>query len=142
MDLCARAWEPVLASFATILGEDLYPPSRRRAGGYQPQRHLVSVTGELVSGFVNVTFDEHERAGEISMIAVDTDAQRQGIATRLTELALDEMRARGINLATVATGGGPGHAPARRTYELVGFTACAQVWYAKLLDEPAAGGRR
>ncbi len=67
------------------------------------------------------------------MIAVDPDAQRHGIATQLTEFALGEMRARGLDLATVATGGDPGHAPARRTYEKAGFTACPQVWYAKLL---------
>jgi len=33
----------------------------------------------------------------------------------------------------VATGGDPGHAPARATYEKAGFTGCPQVWYAKLL---------
>jgi hypothetical protein len=43
------------------------------------------------------------------------------------------MRARGIDLATVSTGGDPGHAAARRTYESAGFTAFPQVWYAKLL---------
>ena len=43
------------------------------------------------------------------------------------------MRARGLDLAIVATGGDPGHAPARRTYEKAGFTGCPQVWYAKLL---------
>ena len=38
--------------------------------------------------------------------------------------------ARGMGLAT---GGDPGHAPARRTYERAGFTGCPQVWYAKRL---------
>ena len=46
---------------------------------------------------------------------------------------LEEMRARGLDLAIVATGGDPGHAPARRTYEKAGFIGSPQVWYAKLL---------
>ena len=48
------------------------------------------------------------------------------------------MRRRGITLATVATGGDPGHAPARRTYEKAGFTSFPQVLYSRILapDEP------
>ena len=42
------------------------------------------------------------------MIAVEPTAQRNGIATRLTVLALDEMRARDLDLAFVSTGGDPG----------------------------------
>jgi ribosomal protein S18 acetylase RimI-like enzyme len=61
-------------------------------------------------GFVNVVFDQHERSAEIPMIAVDPAAQRQGIATKLTEFVLDQMRARGIDLA-IATGGDPGRPP-------------------------------
>lgn len=72
-------------------------------------------------------------AGEIDMIAVHPRAQRRGIAGRLTGLALDEMRKRGIDLAIVATGGEPGHAPARATCERAGSTGCPQVWYAKQL---------
>jgi hypothetical protein len=43
------------------------------------------------------------------------------------------MRARGITLAIVATGGDPGHATARATCERAGFTGAPQVWYAKQL---------
>jgi hypothetical protein len=39
-----------------------------------------------------------------------------------------------MTLAVVATGGDPGHAPARATYERAGFTGCPQVWYARRLD--------
>jgi hypothetical protein len=44
------------------------------------------------------------------------------------------MQARGLTLAIVATGGDPGHAAARATYEKAGFTGCPQVWYAKQLN--------
>ena len=84
-------------------------------------------------GFVNVAFNEAEHSGEIYMIAVDPRAQRTGIASALTEFALHQMRARGLTLAIVATGGDAGHAPARATYEKAGFTGCPQVWYAKQL---------
>ena len=93
----------------------------------------VADTSDRVDGFVTVIFDESERSGEIYMIAVDPAAQRQGIASALTEFSLEEMRTRGITLAIVATGGDPGHAPARATYEKAGFTGCPQVWYAKQL---------
>ena len=93
----------------------------------------VSTEDDLVTGFVNVIFDDAEHAGEIFMIAVDPPFQGRGTARRLTEFALDEMRRRGMTLATVATGADPGHAPARRTYERAGFAPIHQVLYARLL---------
>lgn len=59
--------------------------------------------------------------------------QRRGVGSLLTEQALDEMRARGLDLAIVATGGDPGHAPARATYDKAGSTPVPQVWYSKLI---------
>ena len=142
VEISLRAWAPVFASFETILGGDLYrrvhpdwtssqAASVREA--IDRNETWVAVVNGAVGGFVNVIFDEAESSGEIYMIAVDPDAQRRGIATALTDLALDEMRARGLTLAIVATGGDPGHAPARATYEKAGFTACPQVWYSRLL---------
>jgi ribosomal protein S18 acetylase RimI-like enzyme len=142
VELSLAAWAPVFDSFRTILGPDLYERVHPDWTVHQAASvrdalsrndTWVAVTDDVVSGFVNVTFDADERSGEIYMIAVDPAAQRQGVASQLTNLALDEMRARGLDLAIVATGGDPGHAPARRTYEKAGFTGAPQVWYAKLL---------
>jgi ribosomal protein S18 acetylase RimI-like enzyme len=85
-----------------------------------------------------VIFSVGDASAEIHMIAVDPAFQRRGIASALTGHALSEMRRRGITLATVATGGDPGHAPARRTYEKAGFTSFPQVLYSRVLapDEP------
>jgi ribosomal protein S18 acetylase RimI-like enzyme len=139
--LSLRAWEPVFASFEAILGVDLYArvhPDWERDQAASVSQALrdnetwVAETDGIVSGFVNVIFND-DRSAEIYMIAVDPAAQRHGIASALTDYALDQMRARGIDLAIVATGGDPGHAPARATYERAGFTACPQVWYSKLL---------
>ena len=130
--LSLRAWEPVFTSFSTVLGRDLYERMFPDWRSYQAEsvrkalgenESWVSVIDSSIAGFVNVTFDSIEATGEIYMIAVDPAFQRQGIARGLTDFALEEMRRRGMTLATVGTGGDPGHAPARRTYEQAGITA-------------------
>lgn len=142
VELSLAAWEPVFDSFRTILGPGLYErvhPDWRTDQAASVRDALarnetwVAATDSGVAGFVNVAFDIEQWSAEIYMIAVDPAAQRQGIASALTELALDEMRSRGIDLAIVATGGDPGHAPARATYEKAGFIGAPQVWYARLL---------
>ena len=55
------------------------------------------------------------------MIAVDPDSQRSGYATALTNHSLDWFKRAGMKVAMVETGGDPGHAPARATYESAGF---------------------
>ena len=142
VELSLLAWAPVFASFEAVLGERLYrrvhPDWRRdqaasvRAALGDNETWVAVVDGE-VAGFVNVAFDHTERSAEIYMIAVDPRSQRQGIGSALTELAIAEMRVRAVTLAIVATGGDPGHAPARATYERAGFTGVPQVWYAKRL---------
>ena len=141
VDLSLRAWAPVFASFKAILGVDLYArvhPDWRSDQAASVRKALdgndtwVAEADNSVAGFVNVIFNADQSA-EIYMIAVDPSAQRRGIASLLTDFALDEMRTRGIDLAIVATGGDSGHAPARATYEKAGFTPCPQVWYSKLL---------
>jgi ribosomal protein S18 acetylase RimI-like enzyme len=147
VELSLAAWEPVFASFHTMLGERLYRrvhPDWRTDQSAAVREALdrnetwVAVTDGTVNGFVNVIFNYEERSAEIYMIAVDPWAQRRGVATMLTERALSEMTARRIDLAIVATGGDAGHAPARATYEKAGFIGAPQVWYAKILDERAA----
>jgi pimeloyl-ACP methyl ester carboxylesterase len=57
--------------------------------------------------------------------------------------AMDQMRAAGCTLAVVATGGDPGHAPARALYEAAGFTGLPLVRYYRGLvarDRPGQDG--
>jgi ribosomal protein S18 acetylase RimI-like enzyme len=146
VELSLLAWAPVFASFRAVLGDALYErvhpdwetdqAASVRDALARHETWIAHVDG-VVRGFVNVAFDVDTRSAEIYMIAVHPHAQRLGIASRLTDLALDEMRARGIDLAIVATGGDPGHAPARATYERAGFTGCPQVWYAMELTPTA-----
>ena len=51
----------------------------------------------------------------------------------MNHVALRLMRNAGMTLATVATGGDPAHAPARRSYEKAGFVALPLVRYYKAL---------
>ena len=85
-------------------------------------------------GFVAVALDHPERSmGEISMLAVDPDHQGGGIGTALTEFALDRLKDAGMTVAMVETGGDPGHATARRTYEKAGYVQLPIARYFKNL---------
>lgn len=58
----------------------------------------------------------------------------EGIGTKLYEFANDTMKAAGMIVATVATGGDNSHAPARRAYEKAGFNVqIPSVWYYRTL---------
>ncbi|HLP88222.1 MAG TPA: GNAT family N-acetyltransferase [Nostocaceae cyanobacterium] len=81
----------------------------------------VANDSSSIVGFVAVKLNSQSRLGEIYMIAVDPNYQRRGIGTALIEFALDQMKVAGMTIAMVETGGDPGHAPARYTYEKLGF---------------------
>ena len=131
--LSLRAWEPVHASirhaFGPELNDALYPDWR-----VSQERDVVAVctspanqvwvaeTVGAVIGFVAVRVHDDRRIGEIAMLGVDPDAQREGVGSTLTEVAVERIRDAGVPVAMVETGSDPGHAPARRTYENAGFT--------------------
>jgi ribosomal protein S18 acetylase RimI-like enzyme len=81
----------------------------------------VAIDSGSIVGFVAVKLDSESGIGEIYMIAVDPNRQRLGIGTALMEFALDRLKDAGMSVAMVDTGGDLGHAPARRTYEKLGF---------------------
>lgn len=140
VELALRAWEPVLASMAAVLGARLnrrvYPDwassqakAVRDVCADPKMKVLVAADDEALLGFICVAMDETARSGEIDMIAVDPRAQRRGTAYALIESGLALMRSAGCTLAHVATGGDDGHAPARALYEAAGFTALPLVRY-------------
>lgn len=133
VDLSLRAWAPVFASLEQVLGSGifrrLHPDWRedqRRAVeavcASQGTRVWVAEVDGATVGFVAVEiFDSGRSMGEISMLAVDPDYQGGGIGTALTEFAIDRLKDAGMKVAMVETGGDPGHAAARRTYEKAGY---------------------
>ncbi|MGH3672289.1 MAG: GNAT family N-acetyltransferase [Pseudonocardiaceae bacterium] len=143
--LSLRAWAPVFASLEGVLGgsgvfSQLYPDWRadqRRtveAACSTEKIHVwVAEIDTVVGGFVAAKLDHKTSVGEIHMLAVDADCQRHGVGSILTSFALDWIRNNGMALAMVETGGDPGHAPARRTYERAGFVLLPIARYFKAL---------
>jgi len=145
INLSLRAWAPVFTSLEQALGSGvfrrLHPDWRedqRRAVEdvcvAKKDRVWVAEVGASAVGFVAVEVYDLERSiGEISMLAVDPDYQGGGIGTALSEFALAWIKDAGMVVAVVETGGDPGHAAARHTYEKVGCTQLPIARYFKKL---------
>ena len=145
IDLSLRAWAPVFASLEQTLGSEIF--RRQHPDWREDQRRAVedvcatkkgrvwvAEAGASAVGFVAVEFHHPEHSmGEISMLAVDPDHQGRSIGTALTGFALDRLKDAGMTVATVETGGDPGHAAARRTYEKAGYVLLPVARYFKNL---------
>jgi GNAT superfamily N-acetyltransferase len=147
VDLSLRAWTPVFSSLRKVLGDSIFwrlhpdweagQAEAVRASCTSSELEVyVAVLGDQPVGFVAVALNAyHERMGAIEIIAVDPDHQRKGVGSALTQHALGVMVQGGMGIAVVETGGEPGHAPARRTYEAAGFTLLPIARYFQLLQQ-------
>jgi ribosomal protein S18 acetylase RimI-like enzyme len=145
VELSLRAWAPVFASLEQTLGPAIFgrlhpdwKEDQRRAvenvcASQETRVWIAEANGEIVGFVATGVFDPERAMGEISILAVDPDHQASGIGTALTEFALDRLAEAGMRVAMVETGGDPGHAPARRTYEGAGFTLLPIARYFKNL---------
>ena len=142
--LSLRAWAPVFESIETAMGSDIFREqhpdwrvtqrSAVESVCSQEDSHVwVALEGARTVGFVALKLHPDERMGEIYMIAVDPDYQRRGIAAGLTRHSLAWLKEAGMTTVVVDTGGDPGHAPARRTYESAGFRLVPVARYFKKL---------
>lgn len=145
VQLSLRAWAPVFDSLRTMLNADVYQvfypetwqASQQKAvedvcAAEDTHVWVASLTSSTV-GFIAVKLDAESNIGEIYMVAVDPDSQGQGIGHSLIVFALNWMREAGMSVATVETGGDPGHAPARHNYEKAGFELLPIARYFKKL---------
>ncbi len=131
--LSLRAWTPVFNSIQNVMNTDVYQafyPDNWRVSQQKAVEDVcaaedtnvwVAIEADSTVGFIAVKVHSDDSMGEIYMIAVDPDFQGYGIGTALIEFALTWMKDAGMSIAMVETGGDLGHAPARRTYEKVGF---------------------
>lgn len=145
VQLSLRAWTPVFESLQTIINPEVYQTFYPNSWQVSQQKAVEDVcTGEettvwvaieidVTVGFVAAKLDSESSMGEIYMVAVDPDFQGQGIGSALTEFALAWMKEAGMAVAMVETGGDPGHAPARHTYEKAGFELLPIARYFKKL---------
>jgi ribosomal protein S18 acetylase RimI-like enzyme len=141
VELSLLAWEPVFESFEKVLGPRVFPilyPDWRKSqaegveGACRAADKYHTSVGEIdgrVVGFI--AYELKGETGEVVLLAMHPEFQRRGIATQLNVAALAEMKAAGMKMAVVETGGEEGHAPARRAYEKVGYTALPLVRYFK-----------
>jgi ribosomal protein S18 acetylase RimI-like enzyme len=127
------AFAPVFASFRDIVGPeiaalglataekeqgDLLDAIAKPDSGYTVA--VAEIDGAPV-GFVSWKTDTATKIGEITLNAVHPDHSGRGLGTALYDHALAALKAAGMELATVGTGGDRSHAPARRAYEKAGF---------------------
>ncbi|NEU78048.1 GNAT family N-acetyltransferase [Nostoc sp. UIC 10630] len=132
--LSLRAWSPVFDSIQKAMDIEVYHsfyPDGWRVTHLNAVESVCTTadmkvwvaidSADSTVGFVAVKLHSESCMGEIYMIAVDPNYQRLGIGAALVEFALNWMKAAGMSVAMVETGGDPGHAPARCTYEKLGF---------------------
>jgi len=145
VELSLLAWKPVFRSFERVLGPTIYsliyPDWRKRqtevvttiCRDREDTHTLVAEVDESVVGFVAYELDEEDETGTVLLLAVRPDHQNRGIGTELNVRALQEMKAAGMKLAQLGTGGDAGHAPARRCYEKAGYRGLPLVRYYRAL---------
>lgn len=135
------AFEPVFASFRSILGEEIYTVAQAHEDEAQGEylRSLLASESEwkvyaaevnrTIVGFVSAQFNQKTKVGEIGLNAVHPDYAGQGVGTKMYDFVIEKMKQAGMRVATVETGGDPSHAPARRAYEKAGFNVqISSVW--------------
>ena len=93
----------------------------------------IARSEEKTVGYIGIRIHPEDMMGEIYIIAVDPDHQGRGAASMLMRFAFDEIKRAGMKMVMVETGGDPGHAPARRAYEAIGFERWPVARYFKQL---------
>ncbi|NKB33785.1 MAG: GNAT family N-acetyltransferase [Pseudomonadales bacterium] len=132
VDITLRAWKPVFEGLSTAISPNIYEvfvpdwqAEQMRTldticGSDEIDKN-VAVEDDIIVGFAAASYHPEDFLGQVYIVGVDPNHRRKGIATQLTEECLRMIKAKGLDLAMVETGGDPGHAAARATYESMGF---------------------
>jgi len=131
--LSMRAWGPVFPKMEKAVPpyvyQNFYPQgweARQTAdikamlSDGEAQVWVAKEEGALL-GYVGLRKHPEDKMGEIYILAVDPDHQRRGLGSALMDHGCEQLRQAGLNMVMVETGGDPGHAPSRATYESFGF---------------------
>ncbi len=131
-----ESFRPGFVSFREQCGEELFnalrPDWEQAHSRYieeacmdqDKETWVASIDGAAI-GFVTLVANTDTTLGEIELLAVDPDHQGRGVGTALNDVAVNRLRELGMQFAIVSTGSGPGHTPARRSYDKAGFTPMA-----------------
>lgn len=86
-----------------------------------PETIWLAAYENVVAGFVGIRLHPEDQMGEIYILAVSPERQRQGIGRTLMSFAEKQIADRGMKMVMVETVGDSGHEPARKTYESFGY---------------------
>ena len=93
---------------------------------------LMERKGKVI-GFIGFQLHPEDKMGAIDIIAVAPEFQRRGVAKQLMEFAETQIREAGMVMVMVETVDDGGHAPARATYEALGYERWPVARYFKQL---------
>lgn len=99
----------------------------------EPEKVWLAIQNNELAGFVGISIHPEDQMGEVSIVAVSPNYQRQGIGKALMEFAERHIRAAGMKMVMVETVGDSGHEPACRTYEALGYESWPVARYFKQL---------
>jgi GNAT superfamily N-acetyltransferase len=141
--LSLRAWAPPHESMEQVMGREIFvrlhgdwrehqEDDVRRTLSEEGMHVWVAEVEQRVVAFAAARL-QHQKVGEIYMLAVDPEHHNKGVGTALTDVATAWLAHSGMRVAMVETGGDPGHAPGRRVYEKAGYTLMPIARYFKAL---------
>ena len=145
LTLSMRAWAPVFrdmkADVQSYVYNAFYPDGWHARQKADVEAYLdiddvqtwVAMRADKVLGYVGLRLHPEDRMGEIFILAVDPDHQRQGVGAALVAFAERQIRDAGMEMVMVETGGDSGHRPARSTYEAAGYDRWPVARYFKKL---------
>lgn len=133
LELALRSWAPVFGQLRDAVPRFVYDnfwpdgwETRQRTELAQvvdgaPELVDVAVLDGRVVGWVVTRLHPEDSMGEVHVIVVDPEVQRQGIASVLLDRSHQRIREAGMRMVMVETGDDPGHAPARAVYRANGY---------------------
>ncbi len=133
LDLSMAAWRPVFEAMEPevlpYVFHAFYPhgwQERQLAdiGQFvdsEPELIWVAIKGGTVVGWIGGRIHAEDQMGEIYILAVSPENQRQGIAQMLMEQLINHMRNQGLGMVMVETGDDAGHSASRAVYKSAGF---------------------
>ena len=143
VDIAIAQWKAIYEEYHDLLGDEIYSSVFSyallkkaeivRKGALDSNHCVVAECDGVICGFCCFEITENG-VGVISNNAVSSDFRGKGIAGKLYDRVLDDMRSAGCHTAKVQTGLDNAHAPARRAYEKAGFEVGlpSLVYYKKL----------
>ncbi|QVQ53676.1 GNAT family N-acetyltransferase [Spiractinospora alimapuensis] len=142
LDLTIATFDPFYeGSYRPLVGETVfanlhgawrrdYHDLMRSVHDPQRGRHAaVALLDDTIVGYARWVIRTDRSHGELDMLAVAPSYRGHGAGRALAQHAIDHMRAAGLDVASINTGGDAFHAPARALYEELGFTPLPVVNY-------------